>query len=209
VLNEAMAMTYIRCASVVFLYCLLVGSHASAGEPLEALKSWIQEVQRLTGDPALQSKDRERELQDRVRESQMTMMDVDEMAKQALGTHWDRRTPAEQKEFIGLFRGIVEIVNTPIPFKGEPLPEFVFDREVIDQGFAEVETHIVNSPRRDVPVLYKLRFAEGKWKIYDWVVFGVGLTKNYRAQFSQVITKSSFEELIRLLREKNQKNLKK
>jgi phospholipid transport system substrate-binding protein len=208
-LNGAIVMKSSRCVSIVLLCCFLVGSNANAGEPLESLKSWIQSVQRLAGDPALQSKDREKERQDRVRESQMAMMDVDEMAKQALGPHWDRRTLAEQKEFIGLFRGIVETINTPVPLKGQPLANFVFDREVIEQGFAEVETHIINSPRRDVPVLYKLHLAEGKWRIYDWVVLGVGLTNNYRAQFNRVITRGSFEELIRLLREKNKKNLEK
>ncbi len=41
-------------------------------------------------------------------------------------------------------------------------------------------------------------------KLYDYSGWGIGRVDNYRAQFDRVIANSSFEGLIKLLREKKE-----
>jgi len=199
---KSLAMKHIQFGSIAVLYCLVVASTTHAGEPADLVKSWVERAQQVLTDPALQSKDKERELNDQVRYIHMSLMDVDEMAKRALGTHWGRRTAAEREEYVGLFRILLERIATPDPPTGEPLAKIAIDRERIDSGFAEVEAHFIMSVRRDIPFVYKLHLVDGKWRLYDWVVRGVSFGDHYRVQFNRVISRSSFEELIKLLREK-------
>jgi phospholipid transport system substrate-binding protein len=50
--------------------------------------------------------------------------------------------------------------------------------------------------------VYRLRRNSGKWKVYVAVVENISIVNNYRSQFDRVISKSSFDELKRLLKEK-------
>jgi len=58
--------------------------------------------------------------------------------------------------------------------------------------------------RRDARVIYKLHLVDGKWRIYDWSTWRIESVDNLRAQFNRVIANSSFEGLIKLLREKKE-----
>jgi hypothetical protein len=49
---------------------------------------------------------------------------------------------------------------------------------------------------------YRLFLKEGRWHAYDIVVDGVSLVKNYRSQFQKIIRQSSYEELVKKLRER-------
>jgi phospholipid transport system substrate-binding protein len=40
------------------------------------------------------------------------------------------------------------------------------------------------------------------WKVYDVVIENISVVNNYRSQFNRVITKSSYEELVRSMKEK-------
>jgi phospholipid transport system substrate-binding protein len=123
------------------------------------------------------------------------------MAKRALGSHWRRRSPAEQEEFVKLFRDFLErTYSDKVDFyEGQRV---VFGRETIDQEFAQIDSSFINAKGEEFAVSYKLRRADGKWKIYDAVIENISIVNNYRSQFDRVIAKSSYEELKRLLKEK-------
>ena len=43
---------------------------------------------------------------------------------------------------------------------------------------------------------------DGKWKIYDVIAENISLVNNYRSQFTRVIAKSSFDELLKTMKQK-------
>ena len=49
---------------------------------------------------------------------------------------------------------------------------------------------------------YKLRSSDREWKVYDVVIENISLVNNYRSQFHRVLANSSFDELLRRMREK-------
>ena len=49
---------------------------------------------------------------------------------------------------------------------------------------------------------YRLFSKEGRWHAYDIIIDGVSLVKNYRSQFEKIIHTSSYQELVRRLRER-------
>jgi phospholipid transport system substrate-binding protein len=61
----------------------------------------------------------------------------------------------------------------------------------------------VTKKNTEIPVVYKLRTKDQRWWVYDIVIEGVSLVNNYRTQFSDILAKSSFEGLMKKLREKS------
>jgi phospholipid transport system substrate-binding protein len=75
-------------------------------------------------------------------------------------------------------------------------------REVIDNEFAQVESTIIQLKGEEIAVVYKLRQVNGQWKVYDAIVENISIINNYRSQFDRVISSSSYEDLVKRLREK-------
>lgn len=177
------------------------GTPALAGEPLELVKSVAERVIAILKDPKLQAPEKKKERVERLKEIINPIFDYEEMARRTLGAHWRRRTPAEQQEFLKLFRAFLETIYAEKVdlYEGE---RAVFGRETTDQDYAEVESKVTNGKGEESPVVYRLKRTDGKWKVYDAVVANISIVNNYRSQFDRVITKSSFDELKKLLRAK-------
>jgi phospholipid transport system substrate-binding protein len=44
--------------------------------------------------------------------------------------------------------------------------------------------------------------VNGDWKVYDVVTEDISLVNNYRAQFSRVLARSSYQELVHRMKDK-------
>jgi phospholipid transport system substrate-binding protein len=73
--------------------------------------------------------------------------------------------------------------------------------ERIEGTYAEVRTEL-RSSKVEIPMDYRLFLKEGRWHAYDIIVDGVSLVKNYRSQFQKIIRESSYQELVKKLRER-------
>jgi phospholipid transport system substrate-binding protein len=78
----------------------------------------------------------------------------------------------------------------------------VYTRETIEKNYADVGTKVVSKKGESYTVDYKLHLVDGKWRIYDVVAENISLVNNYRSQFHRVIVNSSFEELLKRMKEK-------
>ena len=172
-----------------------------AGEPLEVIKVSADRAIQILKDPRLQANEKKKERIERLKEIANPLFDFEEMARRSLGPHWRRRSPQEQKEFVKLFRDFIEKTysNNVDLYAGE---QIVMGKEIIDNDYAQVDSSFVNPKGEEFSVVFRLRRTDGKWKVYDAVVENISIVNNYRSQFDRVISKSSFEELIRLLKEK-------
>jgi phospholipid transport system substrate-binding protein len=177
-------------------------AHGHAGEPLEMVRSSVEKVVAVLKDSKLKSPEKKKERIDRLKEIINPIFDYDEMARRALGAHWRRRTPAEQEEYLTLFRLFIEKVYADKVdlYEGERI---VVGRETIDGDYAEVESKVINARGEESPVIFRLRRADAKWRVYDAVVENISVVQNYRSQFDRVISKSSYDELRKLLKDKS------
>lgn len=185
--------------SVLFLGLMNV---CHAGEPLEMTRSAVEKVLAVLKDPKLKSPEKKQERIERLKETINPIFDYDEMARRALGAHWRRRTPAEQEEYLTLFRLFIERVYADRVdlYEGERI---VVGRETINGDYAEVESKVINARGEESPVIFRLRRADAKWRVYDAMVENISVVQNYRSQFDRVISKSSYDELRKLLKEKS------
>ena len=178
-----------------------IASALLAGEPLEVIKVSADRAIQILKDPQLQANEKKKERIERLKEIANPLFDFEEMARRSLGPHWRRRSFQEQKEFVKLFRNFIEKTysNNVDLYAGE---QIVMGKEIIDNDYAQVDSSFVNPKGEEFSVVFRLRRTEGKWKVYDALVESISIVNNYRSQFDRVISKSSFEELIRLLKEK-------
>jgi phospholipid transport system substrate-binding protein len=72
--------------------------------------------------------------------------------------------------------------------------------EQVDGSRAVVKTNVVTKRNQQVPIEYRLQKADGRWKIYDVLVEGISLVNNYRSQFNQIISSSSYEALVQKMK---------
>jgi len=52
----------------------------------------------------------------------------------------------------------------------------------------------------NVEVVYQLLRRDGTWQVYDVVIEGVSLVNNYRTQFNNIISRESYEALVKKLK---------
>lgn len=186
--------------ALIFLLCfILLGFpyRAMAGAPMETIRSMVDEVIRLLKDPALQGPAKRQILRQRVKEVVDRRFDYEEMAKRSLGPTWNKLSPAQRSEFTRLFAELLEVSYSDKleQYSGETVS---YLGETQDGDYAEVRTVLVRRNDR-IPMTYRL-INQSRWMIYDVVIEGVSLVSNYRSQFQQVISQSSYAELVRRLR---------
>lgn len=175
---------------------------ADAAEPLETLKLPVEQIMNLLDDPQYEKGDPENRQRKEISRITRSIFDYTEMSKRALARHWPRFKPEERKEFRDVFADLLE--NTyydkiHTAYNKERV-EFL-KQEMISETKARVETRIFRDDL-DIPVNYSMKLDEGIWRVYDVNIEGVSLIKNYRSQFSKILTKKSPVYLIQQLKEK-------
>lgn len=179
----------------------LAATNAVADSPTAQIKATVDQVIIVLSDPKLQDVNRRVERQKLLRELIRARFDFQEMAKRSLGAHWGHRTPEEQGQFVALFRDLLEKAYLGrIESYGNE--RFVYINEKIDEPYAEVASAIVTENKERFSIQYKLLRAGDQWKIYDVVIEDISLVNNYRAQFNQILSKFSYEELVRRMKSK-------
>jgi len=199
-----------RHRAVVFVVALLAlvaaERPAQAGEPIEQLRTQIDRVLKVLEDPGLKKDQRAPERREAVRKIANDIFDFSETAQRSLARHWAPRTPAERAEFVQLFADLLErsYISKIEVYGGEKIQ---FIGESIDGDRATVRTRITTREGSDIPIDYRMLPRGSRWLVYDVVIEGVSLVANYRAQFNKIITTSSYKELVKKMRTKQEEFL--
>jgi phospholipid transport system substrate-binding protein len=171
-----------------------------AGPPTDQIKATVDNAVGLlrdSRDKPLSAKER----RDQLREILFTRFDFSEMARRALGAHWRRRTAAEQQEFVQLFTDLLERQYAGI-IESYTDEKIVYISERTDGTFAEVNSKIITAKGQELAINYKAQLIGQEWKVYDVVAEEISLVNNFRSQFNRVISSSSYDELVRRLKER-------
>jgi phospholipid transport system substrate-binding protein len=199
-----MFKTMLRAFTALAVAAAFAGS-VYAGELTERVKVTTDKIISIVSDPEMKKPEKASERKALIRKAIDERFDWDEMAKRTLARHWAGRSEAEKKEFIFLFGKLLErtYLDKVEGYSGEKVN---YEGETIEGDFGTVKVGIVTSQEKSIAVLYRLRKKGSDWFVYDISIEGVSLINNYRTQFNSIITKSSFQELMKRLRTNVEEN---
>jgi phospholipid transport system substrate-binding protein len=200
-------MSCVRRAALVLTLALVVGGlaarSAAAGPPSEQLKTQVDRVLKVLDDAELKKESKVKDRRVAVRRIANEIFDFSETARRSLGRHWQARTPAEREEFVALFSDLLErsYISRVELYGGEKI-QYVGDS--IEGEQAKVQTKLLTKSGSDIPIEYRMHRKGDRWLVYDVVIEGVSLVANYRTQFNKIIQTSSYQELVRKMKTKQE-----
>ena len=186
---------------VLFLMVLVLAVPAMAGEPTDQMKKTIDKAISILSDPALRNPDRSEERRRLIRRVADERFNWEEMARRSLAEHWKKLTDEDKEEFVQLFADLLErtYMKRVESYSGEKV---IYERERIEGNYSIVGVKIYTSKNTEIPVEYRFRKHGNDWLIYDVSIEGISLVNNYRSQFSNILSRSSYQELLAQLKTK-------
>jgi len=196
-----MSLTFLIRTILSLLFILSIAVSSWAVEPMEAIKQTTNKILNIVTNPVLKPPSKTAEKEKLIRQAVDERFDWEEMARRSLATHWAKRTPEERKEFVPLFSDLLErtYMKKVEDYSGEKV---LYEGETQDGDYAVVKVKIVTKKNKDISVEYRLKKEGNNWLVYDVSILGVSLVNNYRTQFNSIISQSSYENLVKKLKEK-------
>lgn len=199
----------IRRVLIVYMVGAVAFSSLSFAQdgPTGQVKATVEKVLDILKNPALKKPEAEAARTKQLREVIFARFDFSEMAKRCLGTHWRKRTPKERTEFVAVFADLLEL-SYRRKIERYTDEQIIYTKEQVNGKFGVVNTQILNARENlDIPIDYKVIRADGEWKVYDVVIDGISLVSNYRSQFNRIIQQSSYADLVKKMRVKQETEL--
>ena len=188
---------------LLMLVTVFSGSAYADSPPLAHLKTSLASVQQVLADPKLAGDKQLYQRRKLVRIVLQQLFDFEEMSRRSLGAN-ARRHKDRLEEFTPLFIDFLEHAYMGIlEVNGDAKIQYV--RELSDGDYVQINTKTRLKDGSEYRVDYKLLFNQAGWRVYDVVVEGISLINNYRSQFDRILNKSSFDQLLKDLREKKEK----
>ena len=172
-----------------------------AGAPLDAVQTNVTKVLDVLRDPKLKDESAKGIKKEKLEAIYEQMFDETELSMRTLGANWTKLNPAQQQEFIQLYRQVLEkaYIDKLLSYTDEKI---VFSKEsLLSNNQAEVQTKVITSSK-EIPIFYRVILKDGTWKVYDVVIENVSLVQNYRSQFNSILAKNTPEQLLEILRKK-------
>jgi phospholipid transport system substrate-binding protein len=190
--------------NLLLLILIALPLNLYAGPPTDAVKGEVDKIISKLRDPAFKQKSKEEKIAG-IREIINQIFDWNELSKRTLGRNWKKFNDAQKKEFTDLFSSLLEGVYADrlLAYSDEKV---IFDKETeLRKGQFEVQSYIATSDGKKIPLYYRMVEKQGKWRVYDVVIEGVSMVKNYRSQFREILSKKQPEDLLKTLRDKTGK----
>lgn len=193
-------------AALLTALCLITLPGISmATTPDIVVSETINDVINILNDDSLKGAEKTIERRMKLRAVISKGFSFETMAKRAMGKYWKERTPEERKEFTILFRRLIEISYIS-KIEGFTNEKIIYEKARTRKNISLVKTKVVMTKGTEIPLNYRLMKRGDRWFIYDVVIEGVSLIRNYRTQFSSVLRKKPYSTLVEQLKTKIKAN---
>jgi phospholipid transport system substrate-binding protein len=185
-----------RILLIGLLLITLFSSAWAVKQPQEQVEMMINSVLEVLQQDNLSNKEKKVLVSGRVQE----FLNVASMSQRTLGSYWQGATEQQRERFSSLFIKVLEgtYLNRIGDYSGgsvQYLKQRVKgDKAIIDTKFVTEELGI--------PVQYKMILVNGTWQVFDVVIEGVSLIRNYRSSYGEIIRKDGYDGLFALMEQK-------
>lgn len=191
------------CACLLLLLAVSLCWAASGEDARKALETSISRVLDCIKDPKYAVPATRPPLRQNIEKEVRSIFDFEEFSSRTVGASWRNFSPERKKEFSDAFANL--LLNTYLEkingYNGEYI---AYNGEVVSPSGdrVEVRTTVTLKDGKAVPVAYRLLPKGSSWHVYDVLIEGISLVKNYRTQFQDILTKGTPEELIARVRDR-------
>ena len=128
----------------VFLF-LFLSLPVHAGAPMDTVQANVNKVLEVLRDPKLKAESAKGVKKEKLEAIYEQMFDGEELSRRTMGANWNKLNPAQQKEFVQLYRQILEkaYIDKILSYTNEKI---VFPKEImLSSNQAEVQTKVITS----------------------------------------------------------------
>jgi len=174
-----------------------------APDPTDQMRPFVHKIVAILTDESLQGKAHCYIRRHKVMAAAHERFDFNEMSKRVLGKQWRKISVAEKQHFVDLFTKLLEHAYIgKIEDYSKQTVEFKTQR--VRGKRAEVRT-VLHDRNVTIPVSYIMFLEHDKWMVYDIIVEGVSLIRNYMEQFRDILHKQSYPDFVQKLEDKVKK----
>ena len=176
---------------------LLAASACEAASPSrQALETSVTRILGFIKDPGYVNPATRGPLRRQIEDEVYHIFDFTEFSARTVGQRWSTFTPQQQKKFSDAFAELLlcTYLGKIDGYNGEKVA-FVGERANQAGDRVEQKTLLTMKDGKKIPVDYRMMPKNGGWCVYDVIVEGVSLVKNYRTQFQDILQTSSPDEL--------------
>ena len=179
-------------SALVMFFVVMLGAFpaAAAPPPLDQVQQTVDKVLEVLRNKSMPVGERE----DRLRTLVYDRFDFALMSQWTLGPYWRHADAQQRQRFIDLYSELLE-ANYLGKIEAYTDETVRYLGQKVENGRAEVETEVVTS-NANIPLTYRLSRQGDEWKVYDVVIEGVSLVRNYRSTFGEIARKDGIEGLL-------------
>ncbi len=163
----------------------------------KALETSVNKIMLYIKDPTYQDEKNRLELNKKIESEVYSSFAFEEFSMRTVGKRWQSFTPEQKSAFTKAFANLLfsTYLDRIDGYSGE---QIAYTGEVSNKAGNRVEVRTVVTLQGNVavPVAYRMLVKDEKWYVYDVVIEGISLVKNYRTQFGDILSKESPEVLI-------------
>lgn len=187
--------------ALALLAVLALPATGQAATAEETLKSTLDEMLSVLKQPADKGTPQYQKERKQLETIISGIFAFDELSARAVGLHWKRFSPEQKEQFIKAFSDLLgaKYLDRIQSYNNERI--ILGDKRTSSRGNVEIQSVIVQSDK-EIPIAYRMTETDEGWKVYDVVVEGVSLVKNYRSQFMELMVNGKPEDLIKAVRDK-------
>lgn len=169
-------------------------------DPTDQLRPFVNRIVSILTDQNLQGEEKCFERRQKIMKIAHERFDFFEMSKRVLGRQWRKLSQDEQKQFVDLFTTLLEHAYIG-KIEDYSKQKVEFKNQRIKKERAQVNTELIDK-EVVIPVSYIMILKGRDWMVYDIIVEGVSLIRNYMEQFKEILRKGGYASLLQQLEDK-------
>ena len=183
---------------LALVFCLMatVSAHAADITARQTAEAGADRILALLNDPAFKDPATKPAIRQKVEAEVLQLFDFDEFSTRTVGPSWRKFTPEQKEGFKTAFTDLLRntYIDTLDEYDGQKIR---FTGEVVANNGKRVEVQMeFLTSKQAHPVAFRMLEKNGRWVVYDVLIEGISMIKNYRDQFRDILSKGDPQTLI-------------
>ncbi len=182
--------------SLLFCFALALPAHAAEMTARQTAEAGADRILALLNDPAFKTPEGKPAIRKKIEDEVLNLFDFEEFSTRTVGPTWRQFTPEQKAQFKDAFTELLRntYIDTLDEYNGQQIR---FTGEISGGNGKRVEIQMeFLADQKAYPVAFRMLEKNNRWVVYDVLIEGISMIKNYRDQFRDILAKNSPQELI-------------